>query len=100
MHKKIINDRYRLDAELGHGGMGAVYKGYDQQLERQVAIKVLNQALFGDKQLLHEARMIARLKHPNIVSVYDVGEYENAPYFVMELVDGNSLRELMPGDTC
>lgn len=99
---KIINDRYRLDAELGHGGMGAVYKGYDQQLEREVAIKVLNQALFGDKerdQLIHEARMIARLKHPNIVSVYDVGEFENSPYFVMEFVDGNSLRDLKPGDT-
>jgi non-specific serine/threonine protein kinase len=98
---KVINDRYRLDAELGHGGMGAVYKGHDQELERDVAIKVLNQALFGKKerdQLIHEAKVIARLKHPNIVSVHDVGEYENSPFFVMEFIEGGSLRDIQPSD--
>lgn len=98
---KVINDRYRLDAELGHGGMGVVYRGHDQELERDVAIKVLNQALFGEKErdrLIHEAKMIARLKHPNIVSVHDVGEFENAPFFVMEYIDGTSIRDVEPGD--
>ena len=98
---KTINDRYRLDAEIGHGGMGAVYKGHDQEIERDVAIKVLNQTLFGKAErdrLIHEAKMIAKLKHPNIVSVHDVGEFEGSPFFVMEYVEGGSLRDLEPGD--
>jgi serine/threonine-protein kinase PknK len=94
---KIINDRYRLDAVLGLGGMGAVYRGHDQELERDVAIKVLNQTLWGKEdreRLVREAKVIARLKHPNIVSVYDVGEFEGSPFFVMEFVEGDSLRTI------
>lgn len=93
---EIINDRYRLDAVLGHGGMGAVYRGYDLQLERDVAIKLLNQVVFIQDErnrLLHEAKLIARLRHPNIVSVFDVGDFDGAPFFVMEYVGGGSLRE-------
>ncbi len=64
---KTINDRYRLDAELGHGGMGAVYKGHDQELERDVAIKVHNQALFGKKErdrLIHDWKLISDVSVP------------------------------------
>ena len=96
---EIINDRYRLDAVLGHGGMGAVYRGHDLQLERDVAIKLLNQVVFirdERDQLFHEAKLIAKLRHPNIVSVYDVGDFGDAPFFVMEYVDGGSLRD-QPG---
>ncbi len=98
---RIINDRYRLDAEIGHGGMGIVYKGHDLELERDVVIKVLNRTLFGEKErerLVQEAKVIARLNHPNIVSVYDLGEFENSPFFVMEFVEGRSLREHQPID--
>lgn len=96
---EIINDRYRLDAVLGHGGMGAVYRGHDLQLERDVAIKLLNQVVFirdERDQLFHEAKLIAKLRHPNIVSVYDVGDFGDTPFFVMEYVDGGSLRD-QPG---
>ncbi len=98
---EIINDRYRLDSILGHGGMGAVYRGHDLQLERDVAIKLLNQVVFvQDEQdrLLNEARLIAKLRHPNIVSVYDVGDYGGAPFFVMEYVDGGSMRDRPSSD--
>jgi non-specific serine/threonine protein kinase len=98
---KIINDRYRLDAVLGHGGMGAVYRAHDLELERDVAIKLLNQVVFMNNErdrLLHEAKVIAKIRHPNIVSIYDVGESEDAPFFVMEYVEGGSLRENHPGD--
>ena len=98
---EIINDRYHLDAVLGHGGMGAVYRAHDLELERDVAIKLLNQVVFVKKErdrLLHEAKVIAKLRHPNIVSIYDVGESENAPFFVMEYVEGGSLQENHPGD--
>lgn len=93
---KVINDRYHLIEELGRGGMGSVFKAFDQDLQREVAIKFLNQALFDRQErnrLIHEARLIAKLKHPNIVSVFDVGEFENFPYFVMEFVSGDSLRD-------
>ena len=98
---KIINGRYRLDAVLGHGGMGAVYRGHDLELERDVAIKLLNQIIFIKNErdrLLHEAKLIAKLRHPNIVSVYDVGESESSPFFVLEFVNGGSLRDLKSPD--
>ena len=98
---EIINDRYRLDAVLGHGGMGAVYRGHDLQLERDVAIKLLNQVVFirdERDQLFHEAKLIAKLRHPNIVSVFDVGDFGDTPFFVMEYVDGGSLRDQPGGD--
>lgn len=73
----VINKRYRLDAELGRGGMGVVYRAHDTLLERDVAVKVMSAAALGSKgraRLLHEAQSAARLNHPNIVSVHDAGE--------------------------
>jgi adenylate cyclase len=93
----IINERYRLDEELGQGGMGTVYRGFDLQLDRKVAIKFLRQDIFNEKErgrFHHEAKIIAKLKHPNIIEIYDVGKYKGAPYFVMELVEGSSLQAL------
>ena len=90
----LLIDRYRLDAELGQGGMGVVYRAHDTLLDRPVAIKVLAKAGLGTEghaRLLREAQAVARLNHPNIVGVYDVGETEDASFIVMELVEGGSL---------
>src|ERR1700674_149159 len=68
-------NRYRLEAELGQGGMGTVYRALDALLDRPVAIKVLAEARLGAEgraRLLHEARAVARLNHPNIIAIYDV----------------------------
>jgi eukaryotic-like serine/threonine-protein kinase len=88
--------RYRLDRPLGHGGMASVYLARDLELDRPVAVKLLAESLAGDtafrKRFLREARMAARLSHPNVVAVYDAGETEDGrPYIVMEYVDGRSL---------
>ncbi|UCE00529.1 MAG: tetratricopeptide repeat protein [Chloroflexota bacterium] len=91
----ILKDRYRLDAEIGQGGMGVVFRGFDLELEREVAVKILKADVYGEKErgrFIHEAKVIAKLKHPNIVEIYDVGEFKGAPFFVMELVDGISLK--------
>jgi tetratricopeptide (TPR) repeat protein len=95
----LVNARYRLDAELGQGGMGVVYRAHDKLLERDVALKILSKAGLGTEgraRLLHEARAAARLNHPNIVGVYDAGEAERLPFIVMELVEGQSLYDRMP----
>ena len=90
----LLNDRYRLDAEIGRGGMGVVYRGHDTLLDRDVAVKILFQTALGGEgraRLLREAQAAARLNHPNIVSVYDAGEAAGSPFVVMELVEGGSL---------
>ena len=94
----LLNGRYRIDAELGRGGMGVVYRALDTLLERPIAVKVVSTTLLGSggrARLLREARAAARLNHPNVVSVYDAGEAAGAadiPFIVMELVVGESLR--------
>ncbi len=96
MPDRQLNERYRLLAELGQGGMGTVYSAHDNVLDRQVAVKVLTDAGLGQQaraRLLAEAKAAARLNHPNIVSVYDAGEAGGVPYVVMELVEGQSLHE-------
>jgi tetratricopeptide (TPR) repeat protein len=95
----LLNNRYRLDAELGQGGMGVVYRGHDALLERDVAVKVVRDTSLGTEgraRLLQEARAVAQLHHPNIVTVYDAGEAEGLPFIVMELLEGNSLFERQP----
>lgn len=95
--ERLIAGRYRLDRRIGRGGMGVVYEGRDEHLGRPVAIKVLLPASFGDSEALHrferEARVCARLHHPNIVAVHDYGTTETGGAFlVMELLRGRSLR--------
>lgn len=99
MSVEQISERYHLDTELGRGGMGIVYRARDRLLDRQVALKVLSNGTLGTEgraRLLEEARAAAQLNHPNIVSVYDVGETAGKPYIVMELVEGKTLREQKP----
>jgi len=91
----LAGGRYRMQQELGRGGMGVVYQAEDTVLHRAVAYKVLPPYLFGNgvhpEQLLIEARAAARLSHPNIVQVYDAGRDENGFFVVMELVRGKPL---------
>jgi eukaryotic-like serine/threonine-protein kinase len=87
--------RYRIVRELGRGGMAVVLEAYDPTLDRHVALKLLS-ADFGERQArrqLREAQALARLSHPNVVTVYEVGTVEGQGFIAMELVDGQSLRE-------
>src|SRR3954462_14422120 len=88
-------DRYRIERELGRGGMASVYLAHDQELGRDVAVKYLAEHLSGDDafraRFVREARLAGGLAHPNIVRVYDVGELEGRPFIVMEYVPGTSL---------
>ncbi len=95
--ERTIQGRYRLEQALGKGGMGAVYRAYDQRLRRAVAVKVLLGSSFGDKEALRrferEAYSAARLSHPNIVAVYDYGVTgTSGAYLVMELLQGSTWR--------
>ncbi|MCX4247390.1 serine/threonine-protein kinase [Paraliomyxa miuraensis] len=90
--------RYRVEGQLGAGGVGMVYAAHDPVLERRVAVKLLRSDRLetmagpaGDR-LREEAQAMARLAHPNVVTVYDVGEHEGGVYIAMELVEGRSLR--------
>jgi serine/threonine-protein kinase len=87
-----VGGRYRLVERLGAGGMSVVWRGYDEVLGRQVAVKVLAPSLAADRafrqRIRTEAQAAARLSHPHITNVYDYGESRGVPYVVMELVDG------------
>ncbi len=89
--------RYEIKSELGRGGMATVYKAYDPLFEREVALKVLPREMLHDPQFRvrfeREAKTIAALEHPAIVPVYDVGEEDGQPYFVMRYMTGGSLQE-------
>jgi tetratricopeptide (TPR) repeat protein len=99
--KSTLGDRYQLEEQLGSGGMGTVYRAHDATLDRDVAIKVLSGLGLGTEgrdRLLREAQAIAKLSHPNIVSVFDAGVEDQIPYIVMELIEGASLHEKPPKD--
>jgi serine/threonine protein kinase/Tol biopolymer transport system component len=91
--------RYEIRSKIGAGGMGEVYLARDTKLNRDVAIKVLPAAFSADVDRLRrfeqEAQAASALNHPNILSVYDFGEHDGAPYFVSELLEGKTLRECL-----
>jgi eukaryotic-like serine/threonine-protein kinase len=88
---------YEIQASVGAGGMGEVYRAHDARLDRAVAIKVLPASFSADRDRLQrfaqEARAAAALNHPNILSIFDIGEEQGAPYVVSELLEGETLRE-------
>lgn len=93
--------RYHILEQLGQGGMATVYKAYDTHLERDVAVKVIRRNAFSPevldrvlKRFEREAKSLAKLNHPNIVSIIDYGEYEGSPYLVMPYLQGGTLKEL------
>lgn len=93
-------DRYKLEAQLGAGGMGVVWRAWDPALERPLAIKLLHPELHdteGRERAIREARALARLQHPNVVAIYDVGEYEGDVFIATELVDGQSMDKWQRG---
>src|SRR4051794_33394185 len=93
----LLNGRYRLDAQVGTGGMSTVYRAFDSTLERRVAIKLMHRDIAGDSDQLErfrrEARAVARLSHPHIVGVIDAGEEDGRPYIVFEYVEGETLKD-------
>ena len=92
----VLGDRYEIIEKIGSGGMAVVYRGKDKKLDRYVTIKVLREEFIGDEEFIErfrsEACSAARLSHPNIVRVYDVGEDGEINYIVMEYIHGDTLK--------
>ncbi len=91
-----IDERYRIEKEIGRGGMGRVFVAHDRKLGRDVAIKVLASGLHGEEALRRfeqEARATCALNHANILDVHDIGTHDGSPYIVSELLHGTTLRE-------
>jgi len=94
--QKALGSRYRLEERLGAGAMGVVYRAFDPSLQRAVAIKLLRPELAtetGAARFLREARCLAQISHPNLVSVHEVAESDGLFYYVMDLLDGETLAD-------
>ena len=93
----VLSDRYRIEAKLGSGGMSTVYLARDETLDRPVAIKILHREMSEQPDQLErfrqEARAVAKLSHPAVVSVIDAGEDRGHPYIVFEYVEGETLKQ-------
>jgi hypothetical protein len=93
----LIGERFRLEEKVGSGGMSSVYRAFDPTLERQVAIKLMHRDITSDPDQLErfrrEARAVAQLNHPHVVTAIDAGEDDGAPYIVFEYVEGETLKE-------
>ena len=96
---KLLGNRYEIIEKVGNGGMATVYKATDKVLKRYVAVKILRDEFTTDEEFIKrfevEAQSAARLTHPNIVSIYDVGVDGNLYYIVMELIQGKTLKEII-----
>ncbi len=91
---KILADRYRIEGLIAEGGHGQVYRAFDQELQRLVAIKIARRRNVPNDDLLEEARRVARLRHPGIVAVHDVGRHEGMFFIVSDLIEGKNLAEV------
>jgi eukaryotic-like serine/threonine-protein kinase len=93
----LIGERFRLEEKVGSGGMSSVYRAFDPTLERRVAIKMMHRDISSDPDQLErfrrEARAVAQLNHPHVVTVIDAGEDDGAPYIVFEYIEGETLKE-------
>ena len=93
MHEQV--GRYRVLELLGEGSMAEVYKAYDPEIDRTLALKILKDEWCQDeeyvKRFLREAKAAGAFSHPNIVTVYDIGQVEHRPYIIIELIDGQPL---------
>jgi serine/threonine-protein kinase len=90
-----LGDRYGLAEPIGSGGMARIYRAHDERLVRDVAVKILDPSNFEAQASVNEARAAARLTHPGLAQVFDVGRDQGLDYIVMELVPGRSLREVL-----
>ena len=103
-HQTVMGRRigpYEVSGLLGVGGMGMVYRAADTRLRRNVALKFLPKGVMLDSDVMErfrrEARVASQLVHPNICTIYDIGEHDGAPYLVMELLEGRNLRDRLAG---
>ncbi|HEX7625660.1 MAG TPA: protein kinase, partial [Gaiellaceae bacterium] len=96
---EVLSDRYELEELVGTGGMSSVYRAHDRLLDRKVALKVLHQQYTGDEEHVErfrrEARSVATLSHPNIVTVIDRGEHDGRQFIVFEYIEGENLKRLI-----
>src|SRR4051794_10961268 len=90
---------FRIEAKLGEGGMGVVYRATDTHLDRLVAIKVIRQETVADgdrkERFVHEAKSASALNHPNIIHIYEINEVNGISFIVMEYVKGRTLDQLI-----
>ncbi|MBN8613861.1 MAG: protein kinase [Deltaproteobacteria bacterium] len=101
-HEDSLAGRYRLGRVIARGGSGVVYAAHDERVGSEVAVKVLRRALASDTtavaRMVREVELVARLKHPNVVRVIDVGTERDQPFLVMELLEGRTLAERVEAD--
>ena len=99
MNRQIVNRRYRVERRIGEGGTAEVYLGFDIVLNRRVAIKTLRPQFAANRafrlRFEREAQQAARFSHPNIISIFDVGEDGGLPFIMMEFIDGQTLKEII-----
>ncbi len=99
METRLLGGRYQLERQVGGGGMAIVYRARDLVLNRQVAVKVLRPQFGSDEDFINrfrrEAQAVASLSHPNVVSVYDVGQDDDTHYIVMEYIEGSTLKDMI-----
>jgi beta-lactam-binding protein with PASTA domain/tRNA A-37 threonylcarbamoyl transferase component Bud32 len=96
---KLISKRYKIIKKVASGGMADIFLGYDLKLNRKIAIKILSASNAKDRNFVarfkNEAQTLARLNHPNIVRIYDWGEFDSSYFICMEYIEGNSLKEII-----
>jgi len=99
MIDRILNNRYQINKKIGKGGMAVVYEATDLMLNRKVAVKVLRSEHVADKNFIkkfqQEAQAVARISHPNVVSIFDIGQDEDYYYLVMEFLEGENLKDII-----